>query len=107
MKIGVKDIVQIPESDKLLLYNEQEIWYGSVCDCNSTKRQQIQLISYFSIPNNSFHEFKNNLTVQELENPAFMHLFADKLPIQSLHLLLPHILVLYQHSLLILHIAHN
>jgi hypothetical protein len=53
------------------------VWYASLKD------KTAKLISYLSVPNDAFLEFRNNLGIHELENSEFMEMFAEKLPILS------------------------
>ena len=54
------------------------------------------------MPNDSFLEFRNNLSIDELEDPDFMKIFAKKQNIKSVTKINTHMFaVLYNDSIII------
>jgi hypothetical protein len=53
-------------------------------------------------------EFRNNLSVNELNDPNFIKLFSDKLPIKQVKFVnKKSIIVLYEKSIVILEVGYN
>lgn len=84
-----------------LLHNETEIWYVRL-------GKPLERISYFTRANNPFLEFRNNLTVEELEDDEFMGMFATHLKIICLYALSSsRFVLLYEGIVVILAVGHN
>lgn len=66
---------------RYLAWNNEEIWLSE--PSRAPGANQAKPISYFSMPNDAFLEFRNNLSVEELEDPQFMQIFAKKQPIKG------------------------
>jgi hypothetical protein len=85
-----------------LLYNSREIYYTF---CSSSKIEQI---SYYSLINDDFTEFRNNISVGELEDVEFMGIFNKKMVIKDIRYLRDStIFVLYESAIIILEIGYN
>lgn len=65
-------------------------------------------ISYYSLINDDFSTFRNNLALSELNSPEFMATFSQKMRIKSLKYLSDQLIfVLYEYCIVVLEIGLN
>jgi hypothetical protein len=65
-------------------------------------------ISVYTMVNNDFLEFRNNLSVEELDEPEFIKIFSLKLPIVQVKYLSDDcIIVLFEKQIVILEVGQN
>lgn len=88
--------------DYFLLHNSREIYYVFY------DQSKMSTISYYSLINDEFSTFRNNLNLAELGDSEFMLNFSQKMVIKDIKYLSNSIIfVLYEYCIIVLEVGVN